>query len=71
MKKYNVYTDGACRNVTEPEKAIGGWAYCIASEDNKKIRHEDNGKLRKGVQNSARAELEALYQVLLKISRFT
>lgn len=70
MKKYNIYTDGACRNVTDVEKAIGGWAYCIASEDNKKIIQEDNGKLRKGVQNSTRAELEALYQVLLRISKF-
>lgn len=69
MRKLKVFTDGACKNVKNKDKAIGGWAYVITSE-NFKIETKALGKLRNGRQNSARAELEALYQALLKMKTY-
>lgn len=69
MKKLNVFIDGSCIDVRNSKKAIGGWAYTI-TDNNFNIIKEDNGKIRQGVQDSNRAELEALYQALLKMKAF-
>ena len=69
MKKYNVFIDGSCKGVKDKEIAVGGWAYIITDEQFNIIK-EDYGKLREGDQNSTRAELEALYQALLKMKGF-
>ena len=66
MRKIKVFIDGACKNVKDKNKAIGGWSYVI-TDDKYNIEKQKCGKLRKGIQNSTRAELEALYQALLKI----
>lgn len=69
MRKFNVFIDGSCLDVTNKEKAIGGWGYLI-TDSNFEIIEKDYGKLRKGDQNSSRAELEALYQALLKMKSY-
>lgn len=66
MRKVKVFIDGACKNVKDKDKAIGGWSY-IMTDDKYNIEKQNFGKLREGVQNSTRAELEALYQALLKM----
>lgn len=63
--KYSVYIDGSCQQDANP---VGGWSFVMADDKNK-IIIESYGKLRDGAQNSNRAELEALYQALLFISR--
>jgi ribonuclease HI len=69
MRKFNVFIDGSCRAVNNKEKASGGWAYVIADE-HFNVLAEDYGKIRVGDQNSTRAELEALYQALLKMKTY-
>jgi ribonuclease HI len=69
MKKLNVFIDGACKDVKNKEKAIGGWGYIITDEYFNVIK-QDNGKIREGIQDSNRAELEGLYQALLKMKTF-
>ena len=69
MRKLNVFIDGSCKDVKNKENAKGGWAYTI-TDSNFNILREDNGKIREGVQDSTRAELEALYQALLKMKTF-
>lgn len=69
MRKLNVFIDGSCLDVKNKEKARGGWSYIITDEQFNILR-EDNGKIRVGDQNSTRAELEALYQALLKMKTF-
>lgn len=69
MRKLNVFIDGSCLNNTDRESAIGGWGYLITDSDFN-IVNEANGKIREGVQDSNRAELEALYQALLKMISF-
>lgn len=69
MRKLNVFIDGSCKDIKDKEKAKGGWAYTI-TDSNFNILREDNGKIREGAQDSVRAELEALYQALLKMSTF-
>lgn len=69
MKKLNVFIDGSCKDNKNKETAIAGWGYII-TDSNFNILAEDNGKIREGVQNSVRAELEGLYQALLKMKTF-
>jgi ribonuclease HI len=69
MRKMLVFIDGSCRDIKNKENAIGGWSYII-TDINFNIIAEDYGKLREGEQNSVRAELEALYQALLKMKTF-
>lgn len=69
MRKLNVFIDGSCKDVKNKERAIGGWAYKICDSEFEVLK-EDNGKIREGDQNSTRAELEALYQALLKMKTF-
>ena len=69
MRKLNVFIDGSCLDVTNREKAIGGWGYIITDNQFNEL-HRDFGKLREGNQDSTRAELEALYRVLLKMKTF-
>lgn len=63
MGKYNVFIDGACQEI-RPNTHVGGWSFII-TDSNFNIIKESYGKLRNGVQNSQRAELEALYQAIL------
>lgn len=69
MRKFNVFIDGSCKDVKNKEKAIGGWAYVITDE-HFNVLTEEYGKIRIGDQNSTRAELEALYQALLKMRTY-
>jgi ribonuclease HI len=69
MKKLNVFIDGSCKDIKNKERAVGGWSYVI-TDSNYNILAEEYGKLRQGEQNSVRAELEALYQALLKMKSF-
>lgn len=69
MRKFNVFIDGSCLDIRNKEKARGGWGYIITDENFSEIK-SDFGKIRKGTQNSIRAELEALCQALKKIKTF-
>lgn len=65
-RKINIFIDGSCRNVKNKELAVGGWGYII-TDSKFNIIEKEYGKLREGNQDSTRAELEALYQALLKV----
>lgn len=69
MKRLNVFIDGSCKDIRNKDKSIGGWGYII-TDDKFNIIKQDHGKIRAGKQNSNRAELEALYQALLKMKTF-
>lgn len=72
MKQYNVFVDGSYIKTS----AVGGWSFIICDKDFN-IIHKDFGKIRNGVQNSIRAELEAVnmclnhIKTLNKKSKFT
>lgn len=66
--KLNIYTDGSA--MTLPDGKFGGWSFVITSDDvNSKVLVEKYGKLRTGIQDVNRAELEALYQAIKYMER--
>lgn len=69
MRKFNVFIDGSCLEVRDKERARGGWGYLITDDNFSEVKY-DFGKIREGMQNSTRAELEALCQALRKMKTF-
>lgn len=57
-----IYADGSC--FTQAGQITrGGWAFIVTDKDGKEI-YQEFGKLRKGMQTSIRAELEAVLRSL-------
>lgn len=65
MEKFdkNIYIDGSCLNIGTKD-SMSGWSFIVVDNKQDKITEEQFGKIEKGVTNSAKAELEALYQAL-------
>lgn len=61
-----IFTDGSCINNGYPN-ASAGWAFIVFNESEQKVGSY-TGKIRKGAQNSSRAELEAFCQAVKYLS---
>lgn len=59
-----LYTDGACSNNQIKEKSVGGWAYILLYQDNKKI---DKGQVKETTNN--RMEMLAVINGLKAIKK--
>lgn len=71
QKRFDIYTDGSCSGNGRPD-AEGGWAFVMTPEYSQEIvvGSESMGKVRTNmIQNSNRAELEAVCQALEWLDR--